>query len=64
MCLVLCVYTAIVLGINYLFLGAFYVVFEGAYDFNQWQVALSFLGMLIGMIGAVASGEGLVLRSS
>ncbi|KAL3600595.1 hypothetical protein FPOAC2_04840 [Fusarium poae] len=53
MCLNLCIFTAILLGILYLFFGTFPLVFDKVYDFNLWQVGLSFLGILVGMMGAV-----------
>ncbi|CAG7562324.1 unnamed protein product [Fusarium equiseti] len=52
MCLNLCIFTAILLGILYLFFGAFPLVFGRIYGFNLWQVGLSFLGILVGMIAA------------
>ncbi|KAL6917806.1 hypothetical protein FSST1_009301 [Fusarium sambucinum] len=52
MCLNLCIFTAILLGILYLFFGAFPLVFGKLYDFNLWQVGLSFLGILVGMVAA------------
>ncbi|KAH8704752.1 major facilitator superfamily domain-containing protein [Talaromyces proteolyticus] len=55
MCACLCVYSAILLGILYLFFGAFNMVFSTVYDFNQWQTGASFLGILVGMICAILS---------
>lgn len=55
MCLVLCIYTSLLLGILYLFFGAFALVFANNHDFNLWQIGLSFLGMLVGMLCAVAT---------
>lgn len=55
MCLNLCVYTAMLLGILYLFFGAFPLVFRNTHGFNLWQVGLSFLGIGIGMILAIAT---------
>jgi Major Facilitator Superfamily len=55
MCLNLCLFSSLLLGILYLFFGAFNVVFSNVYGFNLYQVGLSFLGMLIGMLLAVAS---------
>lgn len=49
------IYTAIALGILYLFLGAFYTVFTHNYDFELHQVGLSFLGLLLGMITSAAT---------
>lgn len=53
MCLCLCIYSAILLGILYLFFGAFQIVFQSVYGFDLWQCGLSFLGLLVGMISAV-----------
>ncbi|KAL2851387.1 major facilitator superfamily domain-containing protein [Aspergillus pseudodeflectus] len=55
MCLCLCLYSAILLGILYLFFGAFQVVFQSVYGFELWQCGLSFLGLLVGMVLAVLS---------
>lgn len=54
MCLNLCILSAIVLGILYLFFGAFPLVFRNIYGFNLWQTGCSFLGILVGML--VAAG--------
>ncbi|KAL7938497.1 major facilitator superfamily domain-containing protein [Trichoderma chlorosporum] len=53
MCLSLCIFTAILLGILYLFFGAFPLVFSTNHGFNLWQIGLSFLGIGVGMIIAV-----------
>ncbi|KAM6515581.1 hypothetical protein FSOLCH5_009806 [Fusarium solani] len=55
MVLNLCVFSAILLGILYLFFGAFPLVFRNAHDFNLWQVGLSFLGILVGTLIAGAA---------
>ncbi|KAJ5116798.1 hypothetical protein N7456_001146 [Penicillium angulare] len=55
MLLCLCIYSALLLGILYLFFGAFQIVFETVYGFELWQVGLSFLGLLVGMVLAVLS---------
>ena len=55
MCLNLCLFSSILLGILYLFFGAFGVVFSGVYGFDLSQVGLSFCGLLIGMVLATAS---------
>lgn len=55
MCLNLCLFSAILLGILYLFFGAFPLVFETNHGFKLWQVGLSFLGIFAGMILAAAS---------
>jgi hypothetical protein len=55
MCLALCLYSALLLGIIYLFFVAFPLIFEQYYQFNLWQVGLIFLAILVGMIVAVAT---------
>ncbi|KAF2764237.1 MFS general substrate transporter [Teratosphaeria nubilosa] len=54
MCLNLCLLSAILLGIIYLFFGAFALVFENNHGFNQWQIGLTFLGILVGMLLGVS----------
>jgi hypothetical protein len=53
MCLNLCIFSAILLGILYLFFGAFPLVFGKTHGFNLWQSGLTFLGLGIGMIVAI-----------
>ncbi|KAM0562297.1 hypothetical protein ACHAPJ_001984 [Fusarium lateritium] len=55
MCLNLCLYSAILLGILYLFFGAFPLIFSNNYGFNLWQIGLSFLGMAVGLIVGIAT---------
>lgn len=55
MCLNLCLLSSILLGILYLFFGAFNLVFTNVYGFTLYQVGLCFVGMLIGMLFAVGS---------
>ncbi|KAH7120528.1 major facilitator superfamily domain-containing protein [Dactylonectria macrodidyma] len=50
MCLALCIFTAILLGILYLFFGAFPLMFRTLYGFNLWQVGMTFLGIGVGLI--------------
>ncbi|KAG5913177.1 hypothetical protein E4U53_004972 [Claviceps sorghi] len=50
MCLNLCLFSAILLGILYLFFGAFPLVFGTNHGFNAWQVGMSFTGIMVGMI--------------
>ncbi|KAI0014807.1 putative bicyclomycin resistance protein [Xylariomycetidae sp. FL0641] len=50
MCLLLCILAAILLGVIYLFFGAFPLVFGNNHGFNLWQTGLSFLGILTGMV--------------
>ncbi|RHZ56812.1 hypothetical protein CDV55_106094 [Aspergillus turcosus] len=53
MCMNLCIFSAILLGILYLFFGAFQLVFSTVYGFNLWQIGCSFLGILVGMVAAI-----------
>lgn len=53
MCLNLCIFSAILLGILYLFFGAFNLVFTNVWGFKLWQVGLSFMGIFVGMIFAI-----------
>lgn len=53
MCLNLCIFSAILLGILYLFFGAFQLVFENVYGFELWQRGLCFLGLFVGMLLAI-----------
>jgi multidrug resistance protein len=55
MCFNLCLYSAILLGILYLFFGAFPLVFREVYGFNLWQIGLTFIGLMVGMLAAIAS---------
>ncbi|KAI9794588.1 MAG: hypothetical protein M1816_004475 [Peltula sp. TS41687] len=55
MCLNLCLFSALLLGVLYLFFGAFGFVFPSTYGFQLYQVGLSFLGITVGMIIAVAT---------
>lgn len=56
MCLCLCLYSALLLGILYLFFGAFPLVFSTNHGFNLWQTGLTFLGLLVGLvIGALTN---------
>ncbi|KAF9876270.1 bicyclomycin resistance [Colletotrichum karsti] len=55
MALNLCIFSAILLGILYLFFGAFPLVFTNNHGFNLWQVGLTFLGILVGMFFAAAT---------
>lgn len=55
MCLSLDIYSAILLGVVYLFFGAFPLVFTTNHDFNLWQVGLSFSGLMVGMLAGGAS---------
>ena len=51
----LCLFSAILLGILYLFFGAFPLVFEGSHGFTLSQTGLTFLGIFVGMVLAAAT---------
>ncbi|KAJ5779186.1 hypothetical protein N7457_006906 [Penicillium paradoxum] len=55
MCLCLCIFSAILLGILYLFFGAFQLVFSEVYGLSLWQRGLCFLGIFVGMVIAILS---------
>lgn len=55
MCTNLCIFSALLLGVLYLFFGAFNLVFETNHGFKLWQTGLSFLGIFIGTVIAVLS---------
>ncbi|KAL5333439.1 MFS general substrate transporter [Aspergillus crustosus] len=55
MCLTLCIFSAILLGILYLFFGAFQLVFSNVYVLELWQRGLCFLGLFVGMAFAIIS---------
>ena len=55
MCLNLCIFSAILLGVLYLFFGAFNIIFEHNHGFQLWQVGLSFLGLLVGMVAGIST---------
>ncbi|KAF5007706.1 hypothetical protein FDECE_5954 [Fusarium decemcellulare] len=55
MCLCLDLFSAILLGILYLFFGAFQLVFRTNHGMNLWQIGLTFLGLLVGLLIAAAS---------
>ena len=55
MCLNLCLFSAILLGVLYLFFGAFEVVFTDNHHFALWQVGLTFSGLLVGQLVAIAT---------
>ncbi|KAI4721507.1 MFS general substrate transporter [Aureobasidium sp. EXF-10727] len=54
MCLSLCILSAILLGILYLFFGAFPLVFENNHGFVLWQTGLTFIGIFVGMVTGVS----------
>ncbi|RSL98365.1 hypothetical protein CEP52_010349 [Fusarium oligoseptatum] len=55
MCLCLDLYSAILLGILYLFFGAFPLVFRTNHDMNLWQAGLTWLGIMVGLLIAAGS---------
>jgi len=55
MVLNLCLFSAILLGILYLFFGAFPIVFEGNHGFTLSQTGMSFLGIFVGMVIATCT---------
>lgn len=55
MCLNLCIFSAILLGILYLAFGSFPLIFGRGHGFTLSQVGLSFLGLFVGMILGIAS---------
>ncbi|CAO2647530.1 Nn.00g084520.m01.CDS01 [Neocucurbitaria sp. VM-36] len=55
MCLNLCILSAILLGILYLFFGAFPLVFQNNHGFSIAQTGLTFLGLLVGMLTGICT---------
>ena len=55
MCLNLCLFSAILLGVLYLFFGAFEVVFQTNHHFELWQIGLTFSGLLVGQLVAIGT---------
>ncbi|KAI2641974.1 major facilitator superfamily domain-containing protein [Xylaria nigripes] len=55
MCLLLSLLSAVLLGIIYLFFGAFPLVFGNNYGFKLWEIGLSFIGIFLGMVIAALS---------
>lgn len=49
MCLCLNTYSAVLLGILYLFFVTFPLIFRTQYEMNLWQTGLTFLGIIVGM---------------
>ena len=43
MCLNLCIFSALLLGVLYLWFGAFELVFENNHGFELWQVGLTYV---------------------
>jgi len=55
MCLALCTFSAIILGILYLFFEAFGIIFSRNYGFNLQEVGLTFIGLLLGVCAGLAT---------
>lgn len=55
MAVILNIYTAILLGMLYLFFGAFALIFRTNHGFNLWQIGLTFMGLLVSMTAACLS---------
>lgn len=55
MVLNLCLFSAILLGILYLFFGAFEIVFSTNHGFGLWQVGLSYTGLLVGQLVVIGT---------
>jgi Na+/melibiose symporter-like transporter len=56
-CFNLCLLSAILLGIIYLFFGAFPLVFGKNHGFQQYQVGLAFMGLFVGMLTGIATNS-------
>lgn len=54
MVLNLCLFSSILLGVLYLFFGAFTLVFKNNHGFNVSQIGLTFLGIFVGMVAGVS----------
>ena len=55
MCLALCVLSAVLLGILYLFFEAFPLVFANNHNFSLQDTGLAFLGILVGMMVGIGT---------
>jgi hypothetical protein len=55
MCLNLCLHSSLLLGILYLFFGAFPLIFTTNHGFNLWQVGLTFLGLAVGILFGIST---------
>ena len=49
-CLFLCLFSALLLGILYLFFGAFPLAFRVNHGSSLWEIGLTFLGLTVGML--------------
>lgn len=55
LCLNLCLFSAILLGILFLCFGAFEVVFGENHGFELWQIGLTFIGLLFGQLVSIST---------
>lgn len=55
MVLLLCIFTAILLGVLYLFFQAFPLVFSKVHGFDLQTIGLTFLGLFVGMVIGILS---------
>jgi len=55
MYLSLCLFSAILLGIQYLFFGAFHVISRNTYGFELWQIGMPSLGISVALLAAVCT---------
>jgi hypothetical protein len=55
MCLSLCLHSSVLLGILYLFFGAFPLIFTANHGFKLWQVGLTFLGLALGILVGICT---------
>lgn len=55
MVLFLCIFTAILLGVLYLFFEAFPLFFSKVHGFDLQSIGLTFLGILVGMVAGILS---------
>jgi MFS family permease len=55
MVLLLCLFTALLLGVLYLFFQAFPLVFGNVHGFDLQTIGLTFLGLFVGMVAGILS---------
>lgn len=55
MCLNLCLFSVLLLGVLYLFFGAFEIVFRDNHGFELWQIGLTFSNLLVGQLLAIST---------
>lgn len=51
----LCILSALLLGILYLFFGAFPLVFQNNHHFTLSQTGMAFLGLFVGMLTGIST---------